>query len=129
MSKESWIDSQAELAKRAVELGKQQLPELECFLTPTPGRVVVQQDDVKQESSLIYVAKDKQTRPTTGIVIAVPADGSLNDLLNEKVLFAQFSGVALNFKGVHNWRVLQVEEILALFNNKDDTYELDTNVV
>jgi co-chaperonin GroES (HSP10) len=126
---ESWLDKAAEVAKRAVDIGEQPLPELECFLTPMPGRLIIQQDDVKRVSAIIYESKDKKPRPTTGKVIAVPIDGSLDNWMGKKILFAQFSGQALNFTGVHNWRVLQVEEILAVFNNEDDPHELDTNVV
>ena len=125
----SWIDSQAELANRVVAVASQDKPDLECFLIPQPGRVIIRQDDTKQRSAILYTPKDKDPKPTTGTVIAVPDDGSLDSWLGQKILFAQFSGLALNFKSVNNWRVLQLEEILAKFKNKDDQHELDTNIV
>jgi len=125
----TWIDEQAELAKRGAAIAETPIKQVECFLKPTANRVIVQQDDIKRGSSVIYVPNDRSPRPTTGVVIAVPAHGDYDYLLHQKVLFAQFSGVALNFKSVNNWRVLQVEEIIAIFNNLDDQHELDTNVV
>lgn len=127
---ESWIDSQADLAKRAASIAETPLVDKPCFLTPNVGRVIIRQDDVKR-SSIIYTPKDKETRPTTGVVIAVPANAAetgLDQWLGKKILFAQFSGIALNFTKCPNWRILQVEEILAVFNNNDDQHELDTNV-
>jgi co-chaperonin GroES (HSP10) len=128
--KTSWIDSQAELAARQAEINERPLPKRTCFLTPQPGRVIIEQDDVKRKSSIIYTPTDKEPRPTTGTVIAVPDDAQMTiQWIGKKVLFAQFSGICLNFKNCPNWRVLQVDEILAVFNNSDDQHELDTNVV
>lgn len=125
----SWLDKQAELANRAAGIASEEKPERECFLIPQPGRVIILQDASKQASAVIYIPGDKDPKPTTGRVIAVPEDGSLDYWLGQKILFAQFSGLALNFKDVKNWRVLQIEEILAKFKNPDDTHELDTNIV
>lgn len=124
----SVIESAAELAKRRVELSQKPLQELKCFLEPNGDRLIVQQDELKRESKIIYMAEDdRRTRPTTGRVIAAP--DHLKDFLGRKVLFAQFSGIALNFKGVPNWRVLDAAEILAFFTDTDVVYEiLDTNI-
>ena len=89
------------------------------FMRPTPGRIIVQEDEFSYEGKIIIPDTTKR-RPTTGKIVAV-GDGVSNfDLvIGSKVVYGMYSGTVINFRGQPNFRILGQDEVLAVVYDKD----------
>jgi len=80
-------------------------------LTPSSGRVIVQEDAFRYEGKIIIPEK-AQRRPTVGAIIAVASDITEWEI-GEKIVYGLYSGTVINFKGQPAYRILGRDEILA----------------
>lgn len=87
-----------------------------CFLVPNGTRLVIERDGFKYSGRLVIPDRAKM-RPTTGTVVAVPESGELDAWLGKRVLFNQYAGTDVVFRGSPHWTVLQIEEIVAEITN------------
>lgn len=83
-----------------------------CFIEPLGSRLVVRVDPPKSISKLIVTPNKSKARPTTGLVVAVGQ--GLEHMMNKRVLFNQFSGTGVKFKGCPVWQVMQFEELVGV---------------
>lgn len=88
------------------------------FLDPTPGRVVVVEDEFKEQSRIITPDSAKR-RPTTGKILAVGS--GCHDMLQvgERVVYGLYSGTVINFKGQPAYRILGQDEVLSVVHGAD----------
>jgi co-chaperonin GroES (HSP10) len=105
------------------DVAKQYKPDASCFLKPTPGRVIVVQDEPKAPSKLIIAPRKALARPTTGRVIAC-GDGT-EDWRGKRVLYGTMSGMAVCFKNRPAWIALAQEEIIAEITMEDAEIDAD----
>lgn len=82
-------------------------------LRPTPGRIVVMEDEFQYEG-LIVVPDKAQRRPTTGTVVDIGTMEQPPCKIGDKVLFAQYSGTGIRLRNQPAYRVLSREEILVV---------------
>lgn len=117
-------------------------PALKFRLVPTPGKIVVREDNFQYKGRII-VPEVAQRRPTTGVVLEV-GDGvgemidvppmyktntSTKELeivepahqqfkprfeVGQKVVYGLYSGTVINFKGQPAFRILGQDEVLAI---------------
>lgn len=103
------------------------VPDATCFLRPVvlpgDGRFVVQQDEPKAPSKLIYLPQKQRARPTTGRVIAVTP--GWEDWLGRRILFGMMSGIAACFKNKPFWLVLSTAEVVAEITQEDAEIDQD----
>ena len=81
-------------------------------LIPSPGRIVVQEDEFSYQGKIIIPEK-AQRRPTVGEVIAVASDIT-EWQIGDKLVYGLYSGTVINFKGQPAFRILGRDEILAV---------------
>lgn len=79
-------------------------------LIPTPSRILVQEDDYKYEGRVVIPDSAKR-RPTVGVVKSVGSNIT-NIAVGDRVVYAQFSGTLIQFRGQPTYRVLVEDEIL-----------------
>lgn len=92
-----------------------------CFLRPVGNRVIVA-EDAFHYGGRVYIPDTAKRRPTTGHIVAVGGDID-TAWLGKRVVYGQFSGTLLAFKGKSPFRVLSFEEILSEITLED--VELD----
>jgi co-chaperonin GroES (HSP10) len=80
-------------------------------LTPSPGRIIVQEDAFRYEGRILIPEK-AQRRPTVGKIIAIASDITEWEI-GEKIVYGLYSGTVINFKGQPAFRILNRDEILA----------------
>jgi len=88
------------------------------FLVPTPGRLIVQEDDFVYKGKLI-IPETAKSRPSTGRVVAICPEDSLElraglqatRWLGKRVLFAQYTGIPIRFQGRPAYIVMSYDEI------------------
>lgn len=88
-----------------------------CFVHPTPGRIIVQEDVALDKIGRIIVPEKVKKRPTTGIILELGL-GVEGFEVGDKIVYGLYSGTVLTFKGWDpktriNFRVLNTDEILA----------------
>ena len=110
MAKREPIDENAGPAKRKTE-------GVAFFMRPTPGRIIVREDEFNYRG-LIHVPDSAKRRPTTGKIVAV-GEGVTNwDLqVGKKVVYGMYSGTVISFKEQPAFRVLGQDEILAVIDD------------
>jgi co-chaperonin GroES (HSP10) len=87
------------------------LPKKKFFIDPCGARLAVKEDAFKYEGRLVIPEVSKR-RPTTGTVMAIGPDvpdGAFT--IGDRVVYAQFSGVLLEFKQQPACRMLGCDEI------------------
>jgi co-chaperonin GroES (HSP10) len=82
-----------------------------CFVKPNGYRLIVERDGFKYSGAL-YIPEKNRIPPTTGVVVAVPADGSLDQWLGKRVIWSQLSGTPISFKNLPKYFAMQIEEII-----------------
>ncbi len=101
---------------------------MDCNLLPRGARIIVQSDEYSY-SGLIQIPDNLKRRPTTGTITAAGPDADLCDLksvpdhnkdktcdglhIGDRVLYGQFSGTLVQFKGRPTYTILGADEILA----------------
>lgn len=97
-------------AKEAIEVA--------FYLEPTPGRIVVQEDQFVERSRIITPDSAKR-RPTTGKILAV--GDNVYDMLKigERVVYGLYSGTVINFKDQPAFRILGQDEVLSVVRGAD----------
>lgn len=94
------------------------------FLQACGSRVIVEEDPFKETSRIIVTPDNQKRRPTTGRIVNLGDDVMDAYELGDRVLFGQFSGTLIHFKGRPAYRVLSTDEILAKILVDDETLEL-----
>jgi len=82
-------------------------------IQPLGARVLVR--PLEQESrttSGIYVPETAKEKPQTGLVIAIGDDEDIKVQVNDKVLFAKYSGTEIKFDGAE-YLLMESSDILA----------------
>lgn len=79
-------------------------------LVPMPSRIIVKEDEFKYEGRVV-IPENVKRRPTVGVVEAVGANIT-NVAVGDRVVYAQFSGTLIQFRGLPAYRVLVEEEVL-----------------
>lgn len=104
----------------------QKLAKEACFIVPHGFRVVVEEDQFKY-TGLIEIPDTAKRRPTTGVVVAVPPEHveAIGHLDGQRVVYAQFSGTLIQFKGRPAYRILAVEEILGFIVKTEEELVLE----
>jgi chaperonin GroES len=88
------------------------------FLDPTPGRIIVVEDQFQAQGRII-VPDTLKRRPTTGKILAV-GDGVYDMLkVGERVVYGLYSGTVINFKGQPAFRILGQDEVLSIVRGAD----------
>lgn len=93
------------------------------FLTATAGRLIILEDAFKEQSKLIVTPELAKRRPTTGRIVDVGPACPETFEIGKRVLFTQFSGTGVNFKGKPAYRVLSADEVVAFINTEDENLE------
>lgn len=93
-------------------------------LFPTPGRVIVQEDEFNYSGKII-VPEAAKRRPTTGVVIAV-GDGVEVCKTGDKLVYGLYSGTVINFKGQPAFRILGQDEVLAIIQGEAELQGVGT---
>jgi len=122
------------------------------FLKPMPGRVIVQRDEPKGKTGLIYIPEKYKQLPTTGRVLAVgdfgqadvrceptvlidddgaesvsfPKHMDMSWLIGKRVVWGRFSGIPLFFEGDQKFDVLTYEEIVAVVEDDNAVLDLES---
>ena len=110
--------------------------QMECNLLPRGARIIVQSDEYSY-TGLVIVPESAKRRPTTGTIIAAGSEAEIckvskgeahedvhhfgaeskevcNQLhIGDRVLYGQFSGTLVQFKGRPAYTILGADEILA----------------
>jgi len=85
--------------------------------------LIVRIADPPKEGTIIMPQKNKDNRPTKGIVIAI--DPEIKDIqLGDVVLYSQFAGYLLRFARLPLCRCMGYSEILAILN--EDAPEIES---
>ncbi len=82
-------------------------------IQPLGGRVLIK--PLEQESrttSGIYVPETAKEKPQTGLVVAVGDDEDIKVQVNDKVIFAKYSGTEVKLDGVE-YLLMESSDILA----------------
>ena len=109
------------------EVQELRLTSEECFVYPSRGKIVVQEDVAMGKVGKIYIPDKVKKRPTTGIILRVGKD--VEDYNpGDKIVYGLYSGTVITFKGWDpktriNFRILSVDEILALLAEKTPELE------
>lgn len=87
------------------------------FMRPTPGRIIVIEDEFRYEGRIVVPDAIKR-RPTTGKIVAVGVDISNPDLvIGSKVVYGLYSGTVINFRNQPAYRILGQDEVLAVIDD------------
>lgn len=81
-------------------------------LEPMPGKVISVEDEFKTGYSEMEIPDSAKIRPTTSTVISVGKDVE-NVKVGDHIIFGQFSGTMIQFKGQPAYRILGPDEVLA----------------
>jgi chaperonin GroES len=97
--------------------------EIAFFMRPTPGRIIVQEDEFNYRG-LIAIPDAAKRRPTTGKILAVGEGVSNPDLqVGIKVVYGLYSGTVINFKEQPAFRILGQDEVLAVIDDQNKVLE------
>lgn len=91
------------------------------FIDPTPGRIIVLEDDFSYRGKIVIPDAAKR-RPTVGKILAVGEGVNEMFKVDQKVVYGLYSGTVLEFKEQPCFRVLGQEEILGIV--RDASMEL-----
>ena len=119
-TKDSFLEDAKLAVENATKREEEPLYNGPCIIDPNGPRIVIKRDKARGPSKIIHAPQKTKAIPTTGTVVAVgfladPDDPKKNLLeywLGRRVLFAQFSGTDIRFKGYPSWLILTYEEIL-----------------
>jgi chaperonin GroES len=86
-------------------------------LQPLGSRVLIKplEQDSKTSSGL-YLPETAKEKPQTGLVIAVGDDEEIKLKVNDKILFAKYSGSEFKLDG-NDYLLLEASDVLAKFLN------------
>lgn len=109
------------------EIAEVRIKPEECFVHPSSGRIIVQEDVALDRVGRIIIPDKVKKRPTTGIILEI-GKGIEDYEVGDKIVYGLYSGTVLTFKGWNpktriNFRILNVDEILAKVDK--DTPELE----
>jgi len=97
---------------------KESKSEVAFYLEPSPGRVIVVEDEFVERSRIITPDSAKR-RPTTGKILAV-GDGVYEMYkVGDRVVYGMYSGTVINFKDQPAFRILGQDELLSKVTGAD----------
>jgi co-chaperonin GroES (HSP10) len=86
--------------------------------------LIVRIDEPLRKVGRVIIPGNKQTKPTTAVVLLKDSRIPDSDIaVGDRVLFGQYSGTLLKFKGAPYCRSITSEEVIAVLN--DETPELE----
>lgn len=86
-------------------------------LQPMGTRILIQPlDQESKTASGLLLPETAKEKPQTGLVIAVGDDGEIKLKVNDKVLFAKYSGTEFKMDGTE-YLLLEAGDVLAKFLN------------
>lgn len=93
-------------------------PDVAFYLQPTPGRIVVVEDQFQAQGTII-IPDTLKRRPTTGKILAV--GDNVYDMLTvgTRVVYGLYSGTVINFKDQPAFRILGQDEVLSVVRGAD----------
>jgi co-chaperonin GroES (HSP10) len=91
----------------------------ELKIWPTPGHLLIQEDGARKLEGKIIVPEKFQKRPTTGKVVAI-GEGVTIASVGKRVLFNQYSGTGIKFKGLPWYRSLVPDEVIAVIEGEGE---------
>lgn len=105
-----------------------------CFLEPSPGRVIVLPDGFKYKGRMIIPDNAKRSG-TAGTILKV-GQGCCMEFYHEdklwrplaagdRVVYGTWTGTALTFEGRPSYRILHENEVLAILVGNQETKLLD----
>ncbi len=85
-----------------------------CPMTPLGNRLIVETDEYCYTGRVVIPDQAKR-RPSTGVIVAISesAETASGLHLNDHVVFGQFSGTLVQFRGKPAYTILGADEVLA----------------
>jgi len=86
-------------------------------LQPMGTRVLIQPLEQESKTSTgLYLPETAKEKPQTGLIVAVGEDEDIKLKINDKVLFAKYSGTEFKLDG-NDYLLLESSDVLAKFLN------------
>lgn len=87
-------------------------------LEPLPGRIIATEDGFAYEGRIV-IPERSQIRPTTAKVVSI-GEGVKKVKVGDHIVFGQYNGTLIVFKGQPAYRVLTEDEILAKIHGQGE---------
>jgi co-chaperonin GroES (HSP10) len=114
------MDAKAKDAMEAYEAAR-----LRLKLRPNRGRILILEDRFVYHGR-IAIPEVAQRRPTTGTIVAIGDDVPEGFAIGQRVVYGNFAGTGLRFKGQPLYRVLTPDEVLCFIEEGEAELIEDT---